>query len=247
VDQLIAECERAHVTLAVIFQDRTAPQLVWLKRLIETGGLGKPILVSARVRWNRPPEYYATSSWRGTWALDGGGAVMNQGIHTIDLLLWLLGDVARVHAATRTALHAIETEDTAVASLEFASGAIGTYEATTAAYPGLPRRIELTGTEGTIIVEHDRVVSVNLRTPPSQPLPPADQNSNASATSPVVSDVRGHRRVLEDFVEAIAAGRRPLCDGRDGRRSVVLVEALYRSARTGAAVVNDRGASGINP
>jgi predicted dehydrogenase len=236
-DQLIAICERAGVTLGVIFQDRTTPDLVWLKRLIDAGALGRPILASARVRWYRPPEYYATSSWRGTWRLDGGGAVMNQGIHSIDLLLWLLGDVDRVHASTRTALHKIETEDTAVACLEFASGAIGTYEAATSAYPGLPRRVELTGTEGTVIVEQDRVVSVDLRTP-SPPLPPREEvNANPSSTSAVVSDIRGHQRVIADFIAAVADDRSPLCDGRDGRRSVALVEAIYGSARTRAATV----------
>src|SRR5439155_17285 len=147
IDALIDECDRAGVTLGVIFQDRTAPHLVWLKNLLATGALG---------------------------------------------------------AATST-------------------------------LPGFPRRVELTGSEGTVIVEHDRVVSVQLRAP--QHPPPAEAGStNASATSPVVSDVRGHRRVLEDFLCAIRTGARPLCDGREGRRSVELVQALYRSARAGAAV-----------
>src|SRR5437773_19983 len=119
--------------------------------------------------------------------------------------------------------------------LERADGAAGTLEAATSTFPGFPRRVELTGSEGTVIVEHDRVVSVQLRAP--QHPPPAEAGStNASATSPVVSDVRGHRRVLEDFLCAIRTGARPLCDGREGRRSVELVQALYRSARAGAAV-----------
>ena len=143
IDALIAECDRARVTLGVIFQDRAAPHLQWLKHLIARGALGRPILVSAHVKWYRPPEYYAGSRWRGTWALDGGGALMNQGIHSVDLLLWLLGDVERVYATARTALHAIETEDTAVACLEFAGGAVGTLDVTTAAFPGFPRRVEL--------------------------------------------------------------------------------------------------------
>src|SRR5437667_284160 len=206
-----------------------------LNTLIAQGSPAKPILVTARVQWYRPPEYYAGSRWRGTWALDGGGALMNQGIHSVDLLLWLLGDVERVYATTRTALHAIETEDTAVACLEFAGGAVGTLDVTTAAFPGFPRRVELTGSAGTIVVERDHVVSVELRTPRAPP-PPDEGEANASATSPVVSDARGHRRVLEDFVSAIRTGAAPLCDGRDGRRSVELAQAVYRSARTGAAV-----------
>ena len=98
--------------------------------------------------------------------LDGGGALMNQGVHTVDLLLWLLGDVTRVQARTATALHKIESEDTAIAILEFASGALGTLQATTAAYPGYPRRVEITGSEGTVILEHDRIIAADLRNPP---------------------------------------------------------------------------------
>ena len=236
IDTLIAECEQAGVTLGVFFQDRTAPDLVWLRRMIAAGALGEVFLISAHVKWYRPPEYYRGSRWRGTWALDGGGALMNQGIHTVDLLLWLLGDVRRVSAATRTALHDIEVEDTAVACFELANGGVGTLEATTSAYPGFARRVELTGTAGTVIVEHDRVVSVNLRTPPPEPPPHDAGSANASATSPVVADTTGHRRVLEDFVSAVRTGRAPLCDGREGRRSVELVEAMYSASQNGAVV-----------
>ena len=236
IDEMIADCARAGVTLGVIFQDRTAPDLVWLRQRIERGEIGAPLLVSASVRWYRPPEYYAGSAWRGTRALDGGGALMNQGIHTVDLLLWLYGPVVRASAIAKTALHHIEVEDTLVATLEFANGALGTLEVTTAAYPGLPRRLALTGTEGTILVEGDRVTSVALRQPPSVPLPQHAGNANASASSPVVSDVQGHRRVLEDFVAAVRERRAPICDGRGGRQSVELIEAIYRSAAQHATV-----------
>lgn len=235
-DALIEACDDAGVKLGVFFQDRTAPEIAWLKRAIDAGALGTPFLASARVKWYRPPEYYGGSRWRGTWALDGGGALMNQGVHTVDLLLWLLGDVARLHARAVTALHDIEVEDTAVASLHFASGAVGTLEATTAAYPGYPRRLEISGSEGTVVVEHDRVVSVDLKTPPAEPLPRETANQNAAASSPVVSDVRGHRRIIEDFLTAIRTGDTPLCDGRDGRRSVQLIEAVYRSSGAGEVV-----------
>ena len=231
-DALIRACDEAQVKLGVFFQDRTTPDIVALKELIDTGGLGRPLLASARVRWYRPPDYYAGSRWRGTWALDGGGALMNQGIHTVDLLLWLLGDVARVYARALTALHEIEVEDTVVATLEFESGAVATLEATTAAYPGYPRQLELTGTEGTVVLQHDRIISADLRTPPAGlTLGASGSNTNASATSPVVSDVRGHRAIFEDFVRAIETDRRPLCDGREARRSVALVEAIYESSR----------------
>ena len=235
VDWLLEECDRNNVAIGVIFQDRTAPHLVWLRDRIAAGELGRLLEVSAELRWFRRREYYAESSWRGTWALDGGGALMNQGAHTVDLLLWLAGDVDRVSATTRTALHAIEVEDTAVACLEYGNGAVGTLEVTTAAYPGFPRRLTITGSEGTIVVEGDRVATVALRRSPP-PLPAQDVNTNPNTSSPVVSDLTGHRRVIADFIEALESGRAPLCDGRDGRRSVALIEAAYESARAGAPV-----------
>lgn len=237
VDELIAECERAHVKLGVFFQDRVAPGIRKLKELVDAGKLGKPILLSGRVKWYRPPEYYSSARWRGTWALDGGGALMNQGVHTVDLLLWLMGDVVRVSARATTALNDIEVEDTVVATLEFANGAIGTLEAATSAYPGYRRRVELTGSEGTIILEQDRIVAADLRSPLADRFEPIAETSNPAATSPIVSDVSGHKRILEDFLRAIETDTKPICDGREGRRSVELVQAIYESSRTGRPVV----------
>jgi len=238
IDGLLEESERRGVAIGVFFQDRTAPPLVWLKSVVASGRLGRLLLATAQVKWHRSPAYYASSSWRGTRALDGGGALMNQGTHTVDLLLWLAGNVDHVFATTRTAVHAIEVEDTAVACLEFANGAIGTLEATTAAFPGFPRRIELTGTEGTAVVEGDRVTSVDLRSGRLAP-PSHDEDTSPRSNSPVIADVRGHRRIIEDFLTALADGRRPLCDGREGRRSVALVEAIYASARAQRRVAVD--------
>jgi len=235
-DELISECRRAGVKLGVCFQDRVAPDICRLKELVDTGRLGKPILVSGRVKWYRPPEYYSSSRWRGTLALDGGGALMNQGVHTVDLLLWLMGDVKRVYAKALTALHTIESEDTVVATLEFANGAVGTLEAATSVYPGYQRRVELTGSEGTIILEHDRIVAADLRTPLTEPVDLAEASGNLSASSPVVADVSGHRKLLEDFLRAIETNGQPLCDGSEGRRSIALVQAIYESSRTGEAV-----------
>jgi len=233
---LVAECERAGVKLGVFFQDRFAPEVERLKAAIESGLLGRPLLVSARVKWWRPAEYYAGSRWRGRPQVDGGGAVLNQGIHTLDLLLWLLGDVARVQARAATALHAIEVEDTLVATLEFASGVLGTFEATTAAYPGYPRVVELTGTQGTVTFEHDRIVRADLREGAGSLAPTARVAAAESASSPVISDTSGHRAAIEDLLRAIRDDGRPRCDGAEGLRSLVLTEALYRSARTHEAV-----------
>lgn len=234
-DELISECRRAGVKLAVCFQDRVAPDICRLKQLVDSGRLGKPILISGRVKWYRPPEYYSSSRWRGTLALDGGGALMNQGIHTVDLLLWLMGDVERVYAKALTALQRIESEDTVVATLEFANGAVGTLEVGTSIYPGYQRRVELTGSEGTMVLEHDRIIAADLRTPLADAAS-LEKNSNASATSAVVSDVRGHQRLLEDFLRAIATDGQPVCDGVEGRRSVALAQAIYESSRIGQAV-----------
>ena len=231
-DAFIAECERAAVKLGVFFQDRVAPDLVRLKDLIDSGRLGKPILASARVKWYRPPEYYGESRWRGTRALDGGGALINQGVHTVDLLLWLMGDVTRVQSKAITALHKIEVEDTLVATLEFSNGAVGTLEATTSVYPGYPRRLELTGSEGTIVVEGDRIVAADLRHPLAELSPIKEEFVHNGATSPVVSDVGGHRRLLEDFIRAIEMNGSPRCDGHEARKSVELVQGIYESSLT---------------
>jgi UDP-N-acetyl-2-amino-2-deoxyglucuronate dehydrogenase len=237
-DALIEAAKQSHVKLGVMFQDRVKPDIQRLKKWIDQGLLGKILLVDARVKWYRPPEYYGKSKWRGTLELDGGGALMNQGVHTVDLLLWLLGDVTRVQARTATALHPIESEDTAIAILEFASGALGTLQATTAAYPGYPRRVEITGSEGTVILEHDRIIAADLRNPPPDLGFNAPVDTNLSASSAAVTDVRGHQAILEDFLRAIESDGTPLCDGAQGRKSVALVEAVYQAARQpGASVV----------
>ena len=230
-DALIAAAKQAGVKLGVIFQDRLKPDIRRLKQWVDDGVLGKLLFVDARVKWYRPPEYYSSSKWRGTLALDGGGALINQGVHTIDLLLWLLGDVARVHAHTATVLHKIEAEDTALALFEFTNGATGVFHATTAARPGYPRRVEVSGSAGTVILEHDRIIAADLRTVPSDFAISAIGDKNQSASSAGVTDVRGHQAVIEDFISAIQQNRSPACDGMEGRRSIALVEAIYRAAR----------------
>ena len=245
-DTLIAAAKTANVQLSVIFQDRTKPHIRQLKSWLDQNLLGKILFVDAHVKWYRPPEYYSNSRWRGTFALDGGGALINQGIHTVDLLLWLLGDVARVQARTATLLHKIEAEDTAVATFEFASGALGVFHATTAAYPGYPRRVEITGTEGTVILEHDRILAANLRNSPAAAAISTDlatlnelaKDENQSASSASVSDFRGHQALIEDFLAAIEQNRAPACDGLEGRRSVALVEAIYRAAKNPDRIIS---------
>jgi UDP-N-acetyl-2-amino-2-deoxyglucuronate dehydrogenase len=230
-DKLIDAAEKAGVKLGVIFQDRCKPEIRRMKRWIDEGVLGKIVLADARVKWYRPPEYYSGSHWRGTLALDGGGALINQAVHTVDLLLWMLGDVARLQARTATLLHAIEAEDTALALLEFVNGAAGTLQATTAAFPGYLRRLEVTGTEGTIILEQDRVVATDLKHPPDDVRAGTPTSDTENVSSPVVSDYKGHQAIFEDFIRAIQENRPPVCDGREGRRSVALIQEIYRAAR----------------
>jgi UDP-N-acetyl-2-amino-2-deoxyglucuronate dehydrogenase len=262
VDALVAEAAQAGVTLGVIFQDRLKPGVQQLKAVVDAGRLGAPILATAHVKWYRPPSYYRESRWRGTKTLDGGGALMNQGIHTVDLLQWIFGPVHRVFARTAAKLHDIEVEDTAVAVLEFESGALGTLEAATSAYPGYSRRIELTGANGTLILDGDALSAIDLHDASDDERPvaggastvvrivgkvrdaarkkvtgrPAQERPAARATvsaaSPVVADASAHQRVFEDFIRAVAQRTAPCCDGRSGRESVALVEAIYTSARS---------------
>ncbi len=232
-DSLIAACERAGVRLGVSLQSRylDAPRI--LKEAVQQGRLGTLIMASAYVKWYRSDEYYAAARWRGTLALDGGGALINQSIHTIDLLRWIAGPVAQVSAFTARLLHPqIEGEDTVVASLRFKNGSLGVVEAATSVYPGFKRRLELTGTEGTVILDGDNITTWALKDGSANPLPSTTDVSNGSA-NPMAIDCEGHRRVMEDFAAAILENRAPRVDGREGRQSLELVLAIYRSACEG--------------
>lgn len=233
-DELISEAAKARVKLGVFFQDRFKPGIRCMKNCVASGALGKPILADARVKWYRPPEYYKNSRWRGTLAFDGGGALINQGIHTLDLLLWIFGDIVAVQALKSTALHDIEAEDTLVALLDFANGALGSFIATTSVHPGYPRQIELSGSEGTLVLADDHVIASNLRNNMTAlRLEPTGRSVDDRAASPLISDLRPHQAVLEDFIRAIQSDGEPLCNGREGRRSLAVVEAIYASCRTG--------------
>jgi predicted dehydrogenase len=253
-DRMIAAQRQTGKLLTVISQHRFDAASMQVKDLIQSGKLGKILLATADVKWWRTQKYYDEGDWRGTFALDGGGAVMNQGIHTIDLLQWLAGDVASVYAQTRTAAHErIEVEDVAVAALTFKNGAIGTYIASTAVFDGMPVRIDIVGTEGTAIIEGDCLKQIKLKTgenytseSPATHAMSVARGGTASVTATAanrpVAEKEGavwgdaHRAQLEDFVRALRTGGKPLIDGPAGRAAVKIIQSMYESARSGKAV-----------
>jgi len=199
-------------------------------------------MADAYVKWWRSQAYYDSGAWRGTWALDGGGALMNQSIHSIDLLLHVMGDVSAVRAETRLVAHRdIEVEDTAIAMLEFASGALGVIQGSTACWSsaGHPAEIHITGSEGSVFMSDDKFrVWEFLHAKPED----ADIRRNlgssagaagAGAANPSAIDFSWHQRNFEDVIEALRDQRTPAIDGREGRRSVALINAIYRSAAAG--------------
>ena len=235
-DALIDACERGRVHLAVSLQSRYLDAPRALKEAVEAGRLGRLTIASAYVKWYRSAEYYKSASWRGTLALDGGGALINQAIHTVDLLRWIAGPVIELSAYTGRLLHRnIEGEDTVAATLRFQNGALGVIEAGTSVFPGFKRRIEITGTEGTAVLEGDNIPTWALRDGSPNPLPAVAEVSDGSA-NPMAIDCEGHRRVLEDFAQAIQENRAPVVDGRQGRQALELVIAVYRSATQGRRV-----------
>ncbi len=253
-DRMIAAQKQSGKLLTVISQHRFDAASFLIKDLIESRKLGHIFMATASVKWWRTQKYYDEGDWRGTWALDGGGAVMNQGIHTLDLLQWFTGEVESVYAQTRTAAHErIEVEDAAVAAIGFKSGAIGTYVASTAVYDGLPARIDLFGTQGTAILEGDSLRQVKLRSGETYHTEQAATHAQSVASGGTASVVDhaahrtagakegavwgdAHRAQLEDFTRALRTGGQPLIDGPAGRACVQIIEAIYQSARTGTVV-----------
>src|SRR3954471_14107339 len=234
-DAMIAACERAGVRLGVALQRRTEPEFQRVQAAIAAGELGRLVLGSMSMPYLRLQSYYDSAGWRGTWALDGGGALMNQGIHLVDLLLWLCGNAVEVRANAATLTHAIEVEDCVTATLRFANGALGSITATTGAAPGFPHRVEIYGDRGGVQIEGEQVVrwEVAGQEPRAKNQEPVAAGAGASPTG--IGAV-GHTRLLADFVAAIRKRRDPLAPGREGRRSLALVLAVYEAARTGRAV-----------
>jgi UDP-N-acetyl-2-amino-2-deoxyglucuronate dehydrogenase len=240
-DRLIAAADEAGVALTVISQHRFDPGLVELRQLIDAGALGRLLLGEASTKWFRSQAYYDSGPWRGTWALDGG-SLMNQGIHYVDLLRWSMGPVTEVSAIYATQNHEVEVEDTALAVLRFASGAVGTLVSSTVVYPGFAQRLEVSGTGGTVVVEDGAIVHQGLTQDAARlglrgtllPRPAADAGAAANAAALGVSS---HTAQIADLLAAVDEGRPPAITGRDGRATLEVVRAVYESARSGQPVV----------
>ena len=241
-DTIIRECERQGVLLATIFPSRFHAASQQLKDAVEADRFGRITLAEAYVKWYRSQQYYDGDAWRGTWTLDGGGALMNQAIHSVDLLSWLIGPVEEVSAYTATLAHKnIDVEDTAVATLRFASGALGVIEATTAAWPGYLKRIEVHGAQGSAAIEEEDIVAWDFMNKARHDAVirrrMAQRASGAGgASDPASIGHQAHARQLRDLLLAIRAGRPPACDGREGRRAVEIILAIYKSAESGRPV-----------
>jgi predicted dehydrogenase len=233
-DAMIDACARAGVRLGVALERRADPTFQAVRAAVAAGALGDLTLGTVSVPYFRPQRYYDSAAWRGTWALDGGGTLMNQGIHLLDLLLWFMGDVAEVQARAATLARAIEVEDCIAAALRFASGALGSVVATTVAAPGFPHRVEVYGTAGGIQIEGERIArwAVEGAAPPPDTAGPVGAGAGASPTG---IGAEGHARLLADFAAAVRQDRPPLVPGTEGRRSLALALAIYRAAFGSAA------------
>lgn len=239
--QIVDAAKDRGVQVGVIFQSRFAPANQAVHQALQEGRFGRIVMGDAFVKWYRPQSYYDSGAWRGTWELDGGGALMNQAIHAVDLLLWLMGPVESVVAHSACLAHSrIEVEDTLAALLRFTSGAMGVIEATTSVFPGYPKRIEIHGDRGGVVLVDDAVASWyehGRETPAHEMLERyGPKETSGAASDPMAISFDNHQRQLEDFVRAVREGRSPLVDGIQGMQAVEVVRAIYRSAATGEGV-----------
>jgi len=221
IDRMLDACAASRVMLSTVFPRRMSPQAQYARKLIKDGRLGRLSLCSAYVKLYRDQAYYDSAGWRGTWAMDGGGAMMNQGIHTVDLLQWLAGPVESLHGRSKAVLRSIEVEDTAVSLLQYCSGAMGTLEITTTAYMGRGQRLEIHGERGTLILEEDDIVFLEIE--------------GGKADLPLFEPFRvipdGHRMQIRDMALAVRENREPMVPGREGRHSLEIILGTYESSR----------------
>jgi len=245
VDAMIETHARAGTTLGGIFNTRYADAAQLVERSRRKGRFGRLTFGAALGPWWRDPSYYESSDWKGTWGLDGGGALMNQGIHSVDLLLWLMGSPVRsVSARTaRLAHRGIEVEDTATACLEFENGALGTIASTTSMWPGHFRTVTLAGTDGTAVLADNNLLFWRFRDERPGDADVRERHraipgAGVGASDPAAGvTAEGHRAVFADFIAALDENRRPAIDGEEARKAVAIILAIYESARSGGAPV----------
>ncbi len=241
-DRIIRECEKNGVKLATIFPSRFHDSSVEMRRAVDGNRFGRLTTGDAYVKWFRSQEYYDSGQWRGTWELDGGGALMNQAVHSVDLLVWLMGPVAEMTAHTATLAHKrIAVEDVAMATLRFESGALGVIEASTAAYPGYLKRIELHGSHGTAVMEEEDIVTwdfakSNRRDAAIKKKMAESKSTGGGASDPTAIGHHGHTKQFRDMIRAIKKDTIPAVDGHEGRKAVEVILAIYKAAETGRVV-----------
>jgi UDP-N-acetyl-2-amino-2-deoxyglucuronate dehydrogenase len=235
IDALIEACDSNGVKLGAVHQFRSYPSYRAARQAVQGGAMGKMVIGNAFVPWFRSQSYYDGDEWRGTWRWDGGGALMNQAVHYVDLIQWIMGGVSEVFAYADVAAHheRIEVEDVAVAAVRFADGAIGTIQGSTSVYKGLPARMDLHGERGNVLVVADRIAQWDVDGLP-QP-EDAGEMSTTGASDPKAAlrgpAVAAHVDQIGDLLAAIDENRRPRLDGREARKAVELNLAIYRSAR----------------
>jgi len=235
-DAIIAACEDNDVKIAVISQIRFSKAINVLKSAVENGDLGKIVTGDVFMKFFRSPEYYASANWRGTYKMDGGGALMNQGIHGIDGLTYVMGDIKSVFAFSKTLVHDIEVEDTCSAVLEYKNGAIGIIQGTTSVYPGYPRIIEISGTRGTIALQEDTIVKWDTENKEMPDGITIGTTKASGASDPKAISMDGHIMQIHDMIEAIRENRRPKVDAYEGRRPIKIITAIYESQKRGTVI-----------
>jgi predicted dehydrogenase len=241
-DKIIQECKKYRVKLSAIFPSRFHASAIEMKRAIQEKRFGRLTMGDTYVKWFRPQSYYDSGQWRGTWELDGGGALMNQAIHSVDLLSWFMGDVAEISAQSALLAHKrIAVEDTVVANLRFANGALGVIEASTAAFPGYLKRIEISGSEGSAVIEEEDIVKWDFAKKGRRDAAIARKMQQSVSTGGGASDPsaighHGHTMQFKDVLNAIDSKGKPAIDGPEGRRSLEIILGIYKAAETGRRV-----------
>lgn len=233
--RMVETAHRAGIVLGVVSQHRFDDSVRFLEAAVRSGRLGRLLECDAYVKWHRSDEYYSRPV-KGTWATEGGGALISQGIHQVDLLRWIAGPVDEVVGMWQLgAAHDIESEDVVAALLRYANGATGVVQASTAFRPGYPERLEFHGTRGTAVIAGDRLITWDVPDDEGAP-PPLAGTSASGASDPMAISLAPFERQFRDFGEAIASGRRPLVSGEEGFQALQIVDAIYRSCRSGERI-----------